>query len=65
MAKTERSTVTFIEKENMLEVHPYEGIPSFKSGNLYLQLKKGTTIEQAQQIVRHLKEHVTHLVFVS
>jgi hypothetical protein len=69
MSKTERSTVTFIVKENAdggtsLEVHLYEGLPSLKRGNLYLELKKGTTVDEAQEIARYLKERATHLAFL-
>lgn len=70
MAKTERSIVNFIVKETAdggtsLEVHLYEGLPSLKSGMLFLELKKGTTVEQAQAVARYLKENATHVSFLS
>jgi len=69
MSKTERSTATFIVKESgdagtSLEVHLYDGLPSLNRGNLYLELKKATTVQQAQEIADYLNDRVTHATFL-
>jgi hypothetical protein len=65
MAKTERSTVNFISKETSIEVHLYEDIPSLKNKHVYLHLKPGTTDAEVRELVRHLKEHVSHFAVLS
>ncbi len=69
MPKTERSTATFIVKEDgnggtSLEVHLYEGLPSLKRGHLYLQMNAATTVQQAQEIADFLKDSVAHVAFL-